>query len=222
MRQAKVTLRFASMSLLGIVAMGAALAGCAPSSSLTSAHNPQRSVAITTTTRTTLGRARGCPPGCLYPSDYDAITVLASSATLVAIVTTHGATGPASPTKTMLSTNELLQTNYNHLAYGDPNQVISRVLQYNSGQLANDRSYVIFASYDRGGPCLSALYSFDPATQSATLIQSADGRNNLIVLPDRVVQVPPVMQLADIRARMYPKGGVVYPTDAVEWYCPGP
>lgn len=56
-----------------------------------------------------------CPPGCRYPSNFDAITVLASSATLVAIVTVnhpvdHGVAGS-------VSIDSVLQGNPNDNVY---------------------------------------------------------------------------------------------------------
>ena len=216
------------LSLVAILVMSTVLAGCSPSPSSISAVHPPRPTTSTTaptgttTTPTSTTTVReGCTPGCRFPSNYDAITVLASSATLVATVTTHGRPGPASTGHTVITTNEVLQSNYHGLIYGDPKPDLPRLL-VQSGQVVNGQSYLVFTSYDRGGSCLSALYSFNPGTQTATLMQSNDGQSNRILLSGRVIQVPPAMTLADTRVRMYPTGGVVYPTDAVEWYCPGP
>ncbi len=214
------------MALMAVVMVSSGLAGCSGSSSsilASTGHHSSITIRPTTAAPTSTAPAvvDGCPPGCRFPSDYDAITVLASSATLVAVVTAHGTPGQIPTATSMLTPSEVLQTNYHNLVYGDQAQVLDEMwLRYR--QFVNGQSYVLFASYNRGGACISALYSFNPATQLATLIQSDDGLNNQITLPGRVVQVPPMMALADIRARMFPTNGVVYGLDTAEWYCPGP
>jgi hypothetical protein len=55
--------------------------------------------------------APACPPGCSYPSNFDAITVLASSATLVAVVTVHMGAGGT------VTVDTVLQDNPNHNVY---------------------------------------------------------------------------------------------------------
>lgn len=184
--------------------------------------------------------AGACPPGCSLPSDYDAITVLASSSTVVAIVTVTDKKGSAVPsvatTDTMPSflttTDSILQGNPHHLIYA-PTGAALRHLRYYSipsngvenGPATPDlvgKSFIVFMSYNRGGSCVSALFSYDPTSQVATLIGSQDGMRNQIVLPGRVLPIPETVSLSNIRARMYPTTGVVYPSDSEEWYCPGP
>jgi hypothetical protein len=217
--------RTRGLALTATVAMGMGLVGCSGSSSSDStstARAVSRSTRPTVPTTTTIPVVvDGCPPGCRFPSNYDATTVLASSATLVAVVTAQGSPGQMPTATSMLRPNEILQTNYHGLIYGDVSLVLTE-LWLRERQFVNGQSYVVFASYNRGGACVSALYSFNRASQVATLIQSDDGQNNQVLLPGRVVRIPSTTTLADIRARMFPTDGVVYPTDAVEWYCPGP
>jgi hypothetical protein len=162
-----------------------------------------------------------CPPGCALPSDYDAITVLGSSATLVVIVVARDVRGSGSTATAVINVDRTLQGNPHGLVYPPTQSSVARSL-VQTGNIVDGGSYLVFMSYNRGGPCLSSLFSFDPATQVATLIESNDGPTDGIMLPGRMLLVPPSITLSDVRARMYPTGGVVYPTDTEEWYCPGP
>ena len=88
-------------------------------------------------------------------------------------------------------------------------------------------TYLVFVSFNQSGSCSSALFSYNAPTQIATLLESNDGytdvrTGNQIMLPGRVVVVPHTITLAEVRARMYPSGDVVYPTDTGESWCPGP
>ena len=60
--------------------------------------------------------------------------------------------------------------------------------------------------------------------QVATFIhQWSDlGPNDHIPLPGRITSIPAAIDLATIRSRLYPTGGVAYPVDADESFCPGP
>lgn len=161
-----------------------------------------------------------CPPGCRYPSNFDAITVLASSATMVAIVTVnylvdHGVAGS-------VSVDRVLQGNPNGNVYPPSPYDLARVLSLASARPG--RSYLVFSSFNRGGPCPSALFAYDPATQVATLVhQWTDlGPNDQIPLPGRITTIPATIALAALRSRLYPTGGVTYPVDTDESFCPGP
>ena len=161
-----------------------------------------------------------CPPGCRYPSNFDAITVLASSATTVAIVTVnhpvnHGVAGS-------ISIDSVLQGNSNGNVYPPSPYDLARVLALaNAG---TGRSYLVFSSFNRGGPCPSALFAYDPTTRVATFVhQWTDlGPNNQIPLPGRITTIPAIIALAALRSRLYPTGGVTYPVDTDESFCPGP
>ncbi len=84
-------------------------------------------------------------------------------------------------------------------------------------------SYLAFVSFNRGGDCLSALFSYDAARQIATLVGSdAEPDAPQLPLPGRVVGIPHTITLAELQSRMYPTGGPVYPTDVGESWCPGP
>ncbi len=206
------------------VAVAVCLAARSPS---TESGSERHRSGITTPippTSTTAPTADGCPPGCRYPADHDAITVLASSATLVAVVTAHRPFEPRSVGGTAVTIEEVLQTNFHNLIYGGEAEALARLSPLLDSEFhpRDGRRFLVFISYDRGGSCLSALYALSDDTGIGTLVQSNDGVGNRILLPDRVVEVPPTIALSDVRARTYPTGGIVYPTDAVEWYCPGP
>jgi hypothetical protein len=162
-----------------------------------------------------------CPPGCALPSDDDAITVLASSATLVAIVAIQDVRGSGSAATAVIKIDRTLQGNPHGLVYAPTHSSLALSLAQ-TGKIVDGGNYLVFMSYNRGGPCLSSLFSVDPATQVATLIESNDGPTDGIMLPGRMLAIPSSITLSDVRARMYPTGGVVYPTDTAEWFCPGP
>jgi hypothetical protein len=86
------------------------------------------------------------------------------------------------------------------------------------------QNYIVFTSFNRGGPCPSALFGYKPSTQVATFISqwSGLGTNNEIPLPGRVTTIPTTIPLATLRTRLYPTGGVTYPVGTGESFCPGP
>jgi hypothetical protein len=204
---------------VGVAAMSC-LAACGPAQHESASGLSTTTLPLaTTTTDATLPEA--CPPGCALPSDDDAITVLASSATLVAIVGVQDIRGSGSAATAAIKVERTLQGNPHRLVYAPTRSSVGLSLAQ-TGKIVDGGSYLVFMSYNRGGPCLSSLFSVDPATQVATLIESNDGPSDGIMLPGGMLTVPSSITLSDVRARMYPTGGVVYPTDSEEWYCPGP
>ena len=167
-------------------------------------------------------QATACPPGCSYPSNFDAITVLASSATMTAIVTVNGPGDHSSFTGGNVSVDSVLQGNPNHNIDPPTPQELPHILALAHARVGN--SYIIFTSFNRGGPCLSALFSYGPATQVATYISQWDGLGpgDQIPLPGRVTTIPATIDLATLRTRLYPTGGVTYPVNTGESFCPGP
>ncbi len=162
-----------------------------------------------------------CPPGCSLRSDYDALTVLASSATQVARLTVSDFQGTGTNATGVITVDQILQGNPHSLVYppGPPSSIPVTL----GTDFEEAGSYLVFSSFNRGGSCISALFSYDPATTIATLLENNDGANsNEIVLSGRTLPIPTTITLADVQARMYPTGGVVYPDDTAEWYCPGP
>ena len=163
-----------------------------------------------------------CPPGCSLASDHDAITVLASSAEQVAIVTVRNEQGPA-PAPTLVESVKTLQGN---VVNDDPQTPLSVGQVRNLGSkvtLIDGMSYLVFMSFSRGGPCMSAAFSYDAATQVATFVESDDGPDvPQLPFTGRTLLIPRTITLAEARARMYPTGGVVFPTDTGEGWCPGP
>ncbi len=174
----------------------------------------------TSTTTTTAPPVPGaCPPGCRLPSTYDAITVMASSATLVAVVT---AVDVQASGATDLSTDKVLQGNAYDNVY--PPSLPDFAVDLGEGAtLVQGNEYLVFMSFNRGGSCLSALYSYDSAAGVASFVEKGDSpQTNEILLSGRVLPVPQTITLPEVQARMYPTGGVVYPDETAEWYCPGP
>ena len=215
-----------------LVCVGLAASACTGSSATSrpssppSGYTPATVTVGSTTTPATLSTlpipspAPACPPGCRYPSTFDAITVLASSATMVAIVTVnhpidHGAAGS-------VSLDRVLQGNPNGSVYPPTQLDLSRVLFLASA--SPGRSYLVFSSFNRGGPCPSALFAYDPTTQVATFVRqwTGLGPNDQIPLPGRITVVPATIALAALRSRLYPTGGVTYPARTDESFCPGP
>ena len=216
-----------------ILCVGLAVSACTPSPSANNHPSPVQSRHISaspsagpTTTPATISsfpipsQTPACPPGCRYPSNFDAVTVLASSATMVAIVTVnhpvnHGVAGS-------VSIDSVLQGNPNINVYPPSAYDLARILAIASA--GPGRSYLIFSSFNRGGPCPSALFTYDPTTQVATFAhQWTDlGPNDQISLPGRITTIPATIDLDALRSRLYPTGGVTYPVDTGESFCPGP
>ena len=167
-----------------------------------------------TTTTTLASPVPGASPlGCHLPSDYDAITVLASSAQLVAIITVEpGADG--------YTTDKILQGNVLYGPGPEAFVTLGSPMIYGTNIVEAGKSYLVFVSFNRGGPCLSALFSYDVGTEIATLIgNDVEPQPRLPLAGDRVVVIPETITLAEVQKRMYPTGGPVYPTDASESLC---
>jgi hypothetical protein len=179
------------------------------------ASPPTTTVPVITTT------SLPCPPGCEYAADYDAITVLASSANVVALVTVTQAPHPAQTDTAVLRVDSVLQGNPNGVLFAPTLPGLSSIVG-NTGQVVTGGQYLVFASYDRGGPCVSALFAYSATTQQATLLANNDGYNGDILLPGRTLLVPNTISLEEVQKRMNPTGGVIYPTNSSESLCPGP
>ncbi len=221
---------FARMRLtIGIMLVLLGCISCSRTSQTEAAANRAlRSDATTSTTSTTTTTvptitttSSPCPPGCEYPSDHDAITVLASSANLVALITVTQAPHPAGTLTAAIRVDAVLQGNPNGVLFAPTLPGLTGIVG-NTGQVATGGQYLVFTSYDRGGACISALFSYSAATQEATLLSFNDGYNGEMLLPGRTLSVPHTISLEDAQERMDPTGGVVYPTNNSESLCPGP
>jgi hypothetical protein len=151
--------------------------------------------------------------------------VLASSASLVAIITvpaTHASLSEGSATA-VYKTDTILQAMPTITGGTSPSVPDDAPMVTGSGTLVVGTSYLAFVSFNRGGDCLSALFSYNAGTQIATLVGSdAEPDAPRLPLPGRTVVIPRTITLAAVRARMYPTGRVVYPVDVGESWCPGP
>jgi hypothetical protein len=180
----------------------------------------------TTTTTAAPPLPGTCPPGCSLSSDYDAITVLASSATEVEIVTVtaQSSAGAGSPASPHVVTDQVLQADFHVLAISPvaEGELPQLLVDWTRTQLTVGQSYLVFLSFNRGGSCISALFAYDRGSQTADLIGSDDGLNNQILLPGRTLPIPRSISLSSLQERMYPTTGVLYPTDTGESFCPGP
>jgi hypothetical protein len=176
----------------------------------------------TISTATIPSPAPDCPPGCSYPSNFDALTALASSATLVAVVTVHSLGNPASGAGGTVTVDTVLQGDPNHNVYPPTTSELTYPMA--SAHAIPGRTYIIFTSFNRGGPCLSALFGYQPSTEVATFISqwSGLGPSNEVPLPGRITTIPATIDLATLRTRLYPTGPVTYPADTDESFCPGP
>ncbi len=167
------------------------------------------------------------------PAYQDAITVLASTATRVAIEAVTrpclDSTGmPSIPCLSTVKTVSVLQADPNVFFGGDAGGSPSDIDGVIAWQLfwtykaKPKESFLFFASYGRGGTCVSALYRYHPNSKTATFIESRDGDvSGVIRLTDRTLKVPRTVSLDYVRARMYPNGGPIYPQNRVEDFCPG-
>ena len=219
---------------VALACVGLAVSACTASSSAARSSGPLSrqsstpSLTVPTTPPTTLSTATipspaaACPPGCGYPSSFDAITVLASSATLVAIVTVNSLGDPSGSTGANVSVDNVLQGNPNDNVYPPTTAELPRLLA--DARAGTGKSYLIFTSFNRGGACVSALFAYQRATQVATFISLWDGPGpgGQIPLPGRVATIPAAIDLATLRTRMYPTGAITYPVGTAEWFCPGP
>ena len=151
-----------------------------------------------------------CPPGCSLPSDYDAITWLASASTSVTIVTAYSNPQPTTDAPTLCQVDQTLEIT------GSPWQPIPEG-PFSFPAMRPGQQYLVFSSTWRGGLCVSTLYSFDPSSQTGTLL--AAGRQ-AIPLPGRDLPVPKTLTLAQVKQRMYPTGPFVQSTATSESMCP--
>jgi hypothetical protein len=154
--------------------------------------------------------AGACPPGCSLPADYDAITWLAAASNSVTIDTAYPNPDPSSEVPTLFKVEQTLEFT------GAPGQPLPEG-PFNFPTLVDGQEYLVFLSFWRGGPCVSTLYSYDPQSQSATLL--AAGRTE-IPLPGVDLPVPQSITLAQVRERMYPTGPSAQSTDVSESMCP--
>jgi hypothetical protein len=182
-----------------------------------STSSPVASTAPPTTTSTLPipSPAPACPPGCSHPSDYDSITTLASSATLVAIVTVHSIGDDRGGGN--VSIEDVLQGNPNRNSYPPTSEELPHLMRLANASVG--KSYIVFISFNRGGPCPSALFDYEPASQIATFISQWDGPPGAQV---PVPGIPTTIDLATLRTKLYPTGGVTYPVGTGESSCPGP
>lgn len=151
-----------------------------------------------------------CPPGCSLPSDYDAITWLASASISVAIVTAYANPQPTPDVPTLFEVDRALELT------GSPWQPIPEA-PFTFPAMTPGQQFLVFSSTWRAGLCVSTLYSFDPNSQTATLLAAA---RHEIPLPGRDLPVPQTLTLTQIQQRMYPTGPFVQSTDTSESMCP--
>lgn len=139
---------------------------------------------------------------------------------MVAIVTVHSLGNESGGGS--VSIDNVLQGNANENVYPPTSGELPHLLAL--AKASAGKSYVIFTSFNRGGPCSSALFGYKPATQIATFIAQDDGAGpgGQIALPGQITTIPATIDLATLRARLYPTGGVTYPVGAGESSCPGP
>jgi hypothetical protein len=167
------------------------------------------SPATSTTTNTTPPPAAACPPGCSLPSDYDAITWLASASTSVTIDTAYANPQADAQPPFLFKVDQTLET------IGAPSIPVPEG-PFVFRTMTSGQEFLVFLSTWRGGLCVSTLYSFDPASQSATLLAAS---RDEIPLPGRELPVPRMLTLAQVEERMYPTGPFVQSTDVSESMC---
>ena len=226
-----MTRRFGTAVLLCV---GLGVSACTTSSSAVNTSRPSTSHTSTspstesTAPPTTISTATIplpapiCPPGCSYPSNFDALTALASSATLVAVVTVHSLGNPASGTGGTVTVGSVLQGNPNHNVYPPTPADLPHLMAI--ANATPGKTYIIVTSFNRGGPCMSALFGYEPSTEVATFISQWSGLrpSDQVPLPGRITTIPATIDLATLRTRLYPTGGVTYPAHTDESFCPGP
>jgi hypothetical protein len=211
-----------SRVLLSCAVMALVLAACGPSRTAVPQavrSHPATSTTSTTSTlpptTTTAPQASApipgaCPPGCRLPSDYDAITWLASASTSVTIATAYANPQATAEVPTLFKVDQALEIT------GSPWQPIPEG-PFSFPVMTPGQKFLVFSSTWRSGLCVSTLYSFDPKDQTATLL--AAGRQE-IPLPGRDLPVPQTLTLAQVQERMYPTGPFVQSTDTSESMCP--
>jgi hypothetical protein len=141
---------------------------------------------------------------------------------MVAVVTVNSLGDATTSTGGSVTVNTVLQGNPNHNIYPPSPPDLPRLLTV--GHASAGTSYVIFTSFNRGGACLSAIFGYEPSTQVATFASqwTGLGPGGQIALPGRFATIPATIDLANLQAQLYPTGGVTYPADAGESFCPGP
>jgi hypothetical protein len=205
-----------------VVGIGLLLAGCAstpgavPRASKVTGRSTTTTTTVPTLSTTTTSQplpqvAGACPPGCSLPSDDDAITWLASASNSVTIVTAQPNPHPIPEQPTTFTVDQALEIT------AFPWRPLYPQGPFPFPTLVDGQQYLVFLSFWRGGPCISTFYSYDPATQTASLL--AAGRTE-IPLPGRTLPVPTTITMAQVRARMYPTGPFVQSTDVSESMCP--
>jgi hypothetical protein len=215
------------LRMLPLLAIVAVVAACASCTSEQSTDSTLASVSGQPATTTTVPlppivippRSTACPPGCRYNSRHDAVSALASWSNLVAIVTVRKVLNDKHYVPGAISVDHVLQGNPHHLVYRPTRLDLERTLV---GTASINKSYVVFTSFSRAGACLSALFSYDPNSKMAKLIESSSGSApGVITLSGRKLRLPQVSTLSNLEAHMYPTGPVVYSTGSAVWYCPG-
>jgi len=139
---------------------------------------------------------------------------------MVAIVTVHSLDNSVAGGN--VSVDSVLQGNPNGVIYPPTQRELPRILAV--AEAWTGENYIIFTSANRGGACPSALFAYDPASQVATFVSQSDGPGpgGQIFLPSKVTNIPAKLDLTTLRTRLYPTGGVTYPVNTAEWFCPGP
>jgi hypothetical protein len=193
----------AACILIGVLA-----AGC----SNRPAHVRLESKAVNPTTTSV---APGpCPPGCSLPTDYDAVTWLASASVSVTIVTAIPDPNPSGPypwDSWSFRVDRALEIT------GSPWRPLSFSGLFNYPNLVDYHRYLVFTSSRGRFPCVSTLYAFDYQKKTFSLMSS---NRTEIPLPGRNLPIPKSVTLTQIRRRMYPTGPFVQSTDYSPYMCP--
>jgi len=121
-----------------------------------------------------------------------------------------------------VTVDSVLQGNPNGNVYPPTPQELPHILAVAHASVGE--SYLVFTSFNRGGPCPSVLFGYNPSTQIATFISQwiTLDAGDQIPLPGRATTIPATISLATLRTRLYPTGGVTYPVGTGESSCPGP
>ncbi|MGH9122478.1 MAG: hypothetical protein ACRDYC_11155 [Acidimicrobiales bacterium] len=156
-----------------------------------------------------------------HSSGHDALTVLASVAIGVNVVRIEGA-GDAVVTQT-------LQTDYNSLGFDAPDSDLGYFHNHEDLPVfggAVGTGYVVFWSYNRGGQCVSAVFSFAGEDQPLRLLVKdtnfGPDAPRGFRLGNRFVTMPRTVSYQQLVSSLYPNGGPVYVSNSGESWCPGP
>jgi hypothetical protein len=178
---------------------------------------PEGGTTIPPTTNTMPPLAGACPPGCSLPSNYDAITVLASSAEGVEIITARLVRqSPGAQPSLAFTLDQVLEWTVPTLTPSAPD-VSWLQTRLPKLTIQPGRSYVLIGSTNRGAGCLSALLAYDPVHGLVTRLKGIEPAQ---IQSTRVLPIPDSLTLAQFRKRMYPTTGIVYSSGLVEWDCP--